>query len=129
VIFQDSSELILSSGSGYVTFISARKEVKSLPLTSDLEVKDPSLYKRLKYAKDILLQMIHKPTGKEDALASTGDCTPRTSNLIQGVEGRKAFAETMNSSTKKAVVTRPLQKFKENMINQPKYAWDAEKPR
>jgi hypothetical protein len=112
-----------------VTFISARKEVKSLPLTSDLEVKDPSLYKRLKYAKDILLQMIHKPASKEDALGSTGDCTPRTSNLIQGVEGRKAFAETMNSSTKKTVVNRPLQKFKENVINQPKYAWDAEKPR
>ena len=32
-----------------------------MPLTSELEVKDPSLYKRLKYAKDILLQMIHKP--------------------------------------------------------------------
>lgn len=32
VIFQDSSELILSSGSGDVTFITSKKEVKNTPL-------------------------------------------------------------------------------------------------
>lgn len=59
VIFQDSSELILSSGSGNVTFVTAKEEVRSTPLYSDLENKDPSLFKRLNYAKEILVHMIH----------------------------------------------------------------------
>ncbi len=59
VCYQDSSELILASGSGSVTFITARKEIKTTPLYSDLEKHDPSLFKRLNYAKEILLNMIH----------------------------------------------------------------------
>ncbi len=59
VIFQDTSELILSSGSGDVTFITAKKEVKSTPLYQDLEKEDPSLFKRLNYAKEILVNMIN----------------------------------------------------------------------
>lgn len=47
-----------------MTFITARKEVKTTPLYSDLENHDPSLYKRLNYAKEILLNMIH-PSQKE----------------------------------------------------------------
>lgn len=47
-----------------MTFITARKEVKTTPLYSDLEKHDPSLYKRLNYAKEILLNMIH-PSQKE----------------------------------------------------------------
>ena len=54
----------MASGSGSVTFITARKEVKTTPLYSDLEKHDPSLYKRLNYAKEILLNMIH-PSQKE----------------------------------------------------------------
>jgi hypothetical protein len=56
--------LILASGSGSVTFITARKEVKTTPLYSDLEKHDPSLFKRLNYAKEILLNMIH-PSQKD----------------------------------------------------------------
>ena len=37
VIFQDVSELILSSGSGNVTFITSKREVRSTPLSVDLE--------------------------------------------------------------------------------------------
>jgi hypothetical protein len=59
VCYQDTSELILASGSGSVTFITARKEFKTTPLYSDLEKQDPSLFKRLNYAKEILLNMIH----------------------------------------------------------------------
>lgn len=59
VVFQDASELILSSGSGNVTFITSRREVRSTPLYSDLEIKDPSLFKRLNYAKEILVHMIN----------------------------------------------------------------------
>lgn len=43
-----------------VTFVNNKKCIKKLPLTSDLESKDPSMYKRLLYAKEILVQMINK---------------------------------------------------------------------
>ena len=60
------SELILFSGNGLVTFVTSKKQIKKQPLSSDLELKDPSMYKRLQYAKDILIQMISKkPAGKE----------------------------------------------------------------
>jgi polo-like kinase 1 len=65
VLFQDQSELILCSGNGMVTFINSRRQLKKLPLSSDLESKDPSMYKRLQYAKEILVQMIQKG-GKTD---------------------------------------------------------------
>jgi polo-like kinase 1 len=65
VIFQDMSELILSSGSGNVTFITSKREVRSTPLYVDLEKKDPSLFKRLNYAKEILVHMIHPMKAKE----------------------------------------------------------------
>ena len=58
VMFQDQSELILSTGSGYVTFVNAKQEVKQMPLTEDENLEDKSLYKRLQYAKEILVQMI-----------------------------------------------------------------------
>ena len=59
VVFQDSSELILSSGSGHVIFITSKKEVKKTPLYQDLEKECPSLFKRLNYAKEILVNMIN----------------------------------------------------------------------
>jgi polo-like kinase 1 len=65
VLFQDQSELILCSGNGMVTFINSKRQLKKLPLSSDLESKDPSMYKRLQYAKEILVQMIQKG-GKTD---------------------------------------------------------------
>ena len=58
VIFQDQSELILCSGSGMVTFVNARKELKTVPLDNsngNLEQEDPSLFKRLQYAKEVLV--------------------------------------------------------------------------
>lgn len=33
VMFQDQSELILCSGSGFVTFVNAKQEVKMMPLS------------------------------------------------------------------------------------------------
>ena len=70
MVFQDLSELILSSGSGTVTFVTSKKDVKTLALSQDLETKEPSLYKRLKYAKDILIQMINGSAGQKKALAT-----------------------------------------------------------
>ena len=62
VMFQDQSELILCSGSGVVTFVNSKQEVKTMPLSAqndvNLEVSDKSLYKRLQYAKEILVQMM-----------------------------------------------------------------------
>jgi len=34
VLFQDSSELILCSGSGIVTFVNSKQEVKTMPLSA-----------------------------------------------------------------------------------------------
>ena len=60
-----------------MTFIDANKTIKIVPLESsinnDLEKTDPSLFKRLTYAKEVLIKMINKPlkasyqiTTKED---------------------------------------------------------------
>ena len=59
VVFLDTSEIILSSSSGMVAFINAKRERVSYPLSSDLENTNPSLFKRLRYAKDMLIQMIN----------------------------------------------------------------------
>jgi len=62
VVFQDSSELILCSGNSQVTFVNAKaSSVKRVPLSSspgnnlNLEIEEPSLFKRLQYAKEILM--------------------------------------------------------------------------
>jgi hypothetical protein len=49
VIFQDKSELVLASGAGVVTFVNAKQKIKVCPLLQDsnLEIEDPSLFKRL----------------------------------------------------------------------------------
>ena len=67
------SELILFSGNGLVTFVTSKKQIKKQPLSSDLETKDPSMYKRLQYAKDILIQMISKKQHSKDAFSKTQD--------------------------------------------------------
>lgn len=62
VMFQDQSELILCSGSGVVTFVNSKQEIKQMPLSAqhdqNLETTDKSLFKRLQYAKEILVQMM-----------------------------------------------------------------------
>jgi hypothetical protein len=66
-------------------------------------MKDPSLYKRLKYAKDILLQMIHKnakPDEEEkDMLYSTRSGLSST---------RKVFTEQSNTKQKTSQPRGPL---------------------
>ena len=61
VFFQDQSELIICSGSGLVTFVNSKQEVKTVPLSTpdeNLQLADKSLFKRLQYAKEILVQMM-----------------------------------------------------------------------
>lgn len=70
VIFQDKSELILASGAGVVTFVNAKQQIKVCPLLQDsnLEIEDPSLFKRLQYAKEVLVQMMgSNTTGSGDS--------------------------------------------------------------
>jgi len=70
VIFQDKSELVLASGAGMVTFVNAKQQIKVFPLLQDsnLEIEDPSLFKRLQYAKEVLVQMIgNNTTGSGDS--------------------------------------------------------------
>ena len=42
-----------------MTFITSKKEVVNTPLYQDLEKENPSLFKRLNYAKEILVNMIN----------------------------------------------------------------------
>ena len=63
MLFQDASELIICSGSGLITFINSKQEVKTVSLNGpgadeNLRLTDKSLYKRLQYAKEILVQMM-----------------------------------------------------------------------
>lgn len=105
VVFQDVSELILSSGSGNVTFITSKREVRNTPLYQDLEKKDPSLFKRLNYAKEILVHMIN-PSKTETELnekenkSRDGAVTSRVaeanmfSKLKYGLQNHKSAFET-----------------------------------
>lgn len=71
VIFLDHSELILSSENGNVTFITSKGEVRNSTISSDLkaytnlEKSDPSMYKRLNYAKEMLLNLVSKKPKKQ----------------------------------------------------------------
>jgi hypothetical protein len=85
VVFQDVSELILSSGSGNVTFITSKREIRHTPLHHDLEKNDASLFKRLNYAKEILVHMINPSKSpnedvfeKENIVARDGGATTRS---------------------------------------------------
>ena len=53
-----------------VAFINAKRERLSYPLSSDLENTNPSLFKRLRYAKDMLIQMINPAQSTTRATAS-----------------------------------------------------------
>lgn len=50
---------MLCSGSGIVAFVNAKRELKTEAISNEqLETQDPSLYKRLQYAKEVLLTMM-----------------------------------------------------------------------
>jgi hypothetical protein len=72
VVFLDKSELILSSDSGNVDFITSKEEVRSTQISNDmkcyssLEKSDPSMHKRLNYAKEMLLNLINPKMGKNN---------------------------------------------------------------
>ena len=56
VFAEDRSEIIICSVSGHVTYVSSTRAIKRMPIASDIEAKDPSMHKRLQFAKEILMQ-------------------------------------------------------------------------
>ena len=59
VCFQDHTEIILSSDSRIVTYVSKKGERSTYPLSSALENSNYEMTKRLKYTKDILTHMLN----------------------------------------------------------------------
>ncbi len=63
VIFQDHSEILLSSETREVVYVSKKGERSTYPLTSALESANQEMAKRLKYTKDILSHMLSSSHG------------------------------------------------------------------
>ena len=61
VIFQDRTEIILSSEKRTVTYVNKKGERSAHPLTTALESTNQEMTKRLKYTKDILTHMLSHP--------------------------------------------------------------------
>ena len=55
--FVDNSELILSSEQKIVTYITAKGEIFRYKLQNALEEEHPDMVKRLKYTKEILMNL------------------------------------------------------------------------
>jgi polo-like kinase 1 len=58
VVFFDKTEAVLSSKSHTVTYVDKKGQVCSYPLSNVLDVPSPELAKRLRYTKDILVNML-----------------------------------------------------------------------
>merc|ERR1719326_948053 len=71
VIFFDKTEAVLSSRSHMVTYVDKKGQVCSYPLSSVLDAPSPELAKRLRYTKDILVNLLG-PRNAELAAAAAG---------------------------------------------------------
>jgi len=58
IVFFDKTEAVLSSKAQIVTYVDKRSQVCSYPLSNILEVATTELAKRLRYTKDILVNML-----------------------------------------------------------------------
>lgn len=58
VIFQDQTEVLLSSELRVAVYVNKKQERTSFPLATAFQNKNPEISKRLKYAKEILNQML-----------------------------------------------------------------------
>ena len=63
VIFQDQTEIILSSELKVVTYVNKKHERLHYPLSTALDSTNQEMAKRLKYTKDILTHMLNGNTG------------------------------------------------------------------
>lgn len=72
VIFFDKTEAVLSSKLHTVTYVDKRGQVQSYPLTNSFDVPSPELAKRLRYTKDILVNLLGSrlPSGLPSVFAA-----------------------------------------------------------
>lgn len=89
-----------------MTFVNSKHEVKTLPLSTpmdNLEQIDKSLFKRLQYAKEILVQMMSVSSMPESlqlmslpSAAAAGDTVTkrRTMSQVDLMTSPRAFGET-----------------------------------
>eukprot|EP00418_Pyrodinium_bahamense_P091622 CAMPEP_0179048540 /NCGR_PEP_ID=MMETSP0796-20121207/19761_1 /TAXON_ID=73915 /ORGANISM="Pyrodinium bahamense, Strain pbaha01" /LENGTH=1031 /DNA_ID=CAMNT_0020745011 /DNA_START=33 /DNA_END=3129 /DNA_ORIENTATION=- len=82
VVFFDKTEAVLSSKSHTVTYVDKRGQVCSYPLSNVLDVPSPELAKRLRYTKDILVNLLGARTSE---FAGAIDAHPEASWDCVGV--------------------------------------------
>jgi len=63
VVFFDKTEAVLSSRTHTVTYVDKKGQVCAYPLSNVLDVPSPELAKRLRYTKDILVNLLGTRTG------------------------------------------------------------------
>lgn len=85
VVFFDKTEAVLSNRSRTVTYVDKRGHVSSYPLSNVLDVPNPELAKRLRYTKDILVNLLGGARAGDlgSAVGSAGDdAMPLTAALL-----------------------------------------------
>lgn len=95
VIFQDQTEIILSSELKVVTYVNKKHERLNYPLSTALQSSNQEMAKRLKYTKDILTHMLgggqggnqnlQKDENQKSPLTSTNHIRPSSSNRYETV--------------------------------------------
>lgn len=58
VVFFDKTEVVLSSKAHMVTYVDKKNQRAAYPLQSVMEISNPELAKRLRYTKDILVNLL-----------------------------------------------------------------------
>jgi len=85
VVFFDKTEAILSSRSHTVTYVDKRGQISSYPISNVLEVPNAELAKRLRYTKDILVNLMGPRTGDlglpSSSAAAAEDALPASMGL------------------------------------------------
>ena len=65
VCFQDNTEVLICSDSRLVTYVTKQGTRNTWPLKEALDSSDSEMIKRLKYAKDIVQNMVKAGTNKK----------------------------------------------------------------
>lgn len=119
-MFQDQSELILCSGSGIVTFVNAKRELKTIAVSNpSLEHEDPSLFKRLQYAKEVLVQMMSGTTAV-DPTATLQQVLQHTSfhrDSVSPTPGARASSNHLRGVSAQKLITNEQKDQKSDSSN------------
>lgn len=82
VVFFDKTEAVLSSSSHSVTYVDKRGQINSYPLSNVLEVPNPELAKRLRYTREILVNLMGPRTDNLAGAAAADDALPSSTGLL-----------------------------------------------